>query len=58
MSDEATRAIQVMNFAYGTSHHLTKVIYRGREAVVAPEFGRLLGYTNNGSRPISERGQA
>jgi hypothetical protein len=44
--------IQLFNFIYDTDRHLTKVVYRGREAVVAAELGRLLGYTNNGSRLV------
>jgi prophage antirepressor-like protein len=44
--------IQLFNFSYDTDHRLMKVIYRGREAVVATELGRLLGYTNNGSRLV------
>jgi len=52
MGQEQMCDIQVVNFAYDTSHRLTKVIYRGREAVVATELGRFLGYTNNGSRLV------
>jgi prophage antirepressor-like protein len=52
MGQERKYDIQVVNFAYDTNHRLTKVVYRGREAVVATELGRLLGYTNNGSRLV------
>ena len=50
--DQPMNQIQLFDFAYDTDHRLTKVIYRGREAVVATELGRLLGYTNNGSRLV------
>jgi prophage antirepressor-like protein len=52
MGPEQMRGIQVLTFAYDTNHRLTKVIYRGREAVVTTELGRFLGYTNNGSRLV------
>jgi prophage antirepressor-like protein len=52
MTQEQIHHIQVVNFAYDTRHQLTKVIYRGREAVIATELGRFLGYTNNGSRLV------
>jgi prophage antirepressor-like protein len=50
--DQPMNQIQLFNFAYDTDRRLTKVIYRGREAVVATELGRLLGYSNNGSRLV------
>jgi prophage antirepressor-like protein len=52
MTQEQIHDIQVVNFAYDTRHQLTKVIYRGREAVIATELGRFLDYTNNGSRLV------
>jgi hypothetical protein len=48
----AGAVIKAVNYAYDASHQLTKVTYRGREAVIATELGRLLDYTNNGSRLV------
>ena len=50
--EQPMNPIQVFNLAYDADRWLTKVIYRGREAVIASELGRLLGYTNNGSRLV------
>ena len=50
--EQPTNQIQLLDFAYDAHRRLTKVVYRGREAVVAAELGRLLGYTNNGSRLV------
>jgi prophage antirepressor-like protein len=50
--DQYMHQIQLFNFAYDTQRRLTKVIYRGREAAVALEFGRLLGYAKNGSKLV------
>jgi hypothetical protein len=44
--------IMLFNFTFDANRKLTKVIYRGKEAVIATELGRLLGYTNNGSRLV------
>jgi prophage antirepressor-like protein len=50
--EQPMNQIQLFDFAYDHNCRLTKVVYRGREAVVATELGRLLGYTNNGSRLV------
>jgi prophage antirepressor-like protein len=50
--EQPMNQIQLFDFAYDNNCRLTKVVYRGREAVVATELGRLLGYTNNGSRLV------
>jgi prophage antirepressor-like protein len=50
--DQPMNQIQLFDFAYDAHRRLTKVIYRGREAVVATEFGRLLGYAKKGSKLV------
>lgn len=44
--------IQLLDFAYDAHRRLTKVIYRGREAVVAMELGGLLRYAKNGGKLV------
>jgi len=50
--DQPMNQIQLFNFAYDTDRRLTKVIYRGREAAIAPQLGRLLGYADKGTKLV------
>jgi prophage antirepressor-like protein len=48
--EQPMNQIQLFDFAYDAQRRLTKVIYRGREAVVAMELGGLLRYAKNGGK--------
>jgi prophage antirepressor-like protein len=50
--DQPINQIQLFDFAYDAQRRLTKVIYRGREAVVAMELGQLLRYAKNGGKLV------
>ena len=46
--DQPMNEIQILNFSF-RGKNLTKVIYKGREACIASELGRLLEYTKDGT---------
>jgi hypothetical protein len=50
--EQPINAIQVLNLEYDTGRYLTKVIYKGREAAIAQEFGCLLRYAKRGSKLV------
>jgi prophage antirepressor-like protein len=50
--EQPMNQIQLFDFAYDAQRRLTKVIYRGREAVVAMELGQLLRYAKNGGKLV------
>jgi prophage antirepressor-like protein len=50
--EQPMNEIKVFNIAYDTDHGLTKVIYRGREAAIAADLGRLLRYAKHGSKLV------
>jgi hypothetical protein len=50
--EQPMNQIQLFDFAYDAQRRLTKVIYRGRKAVVAMELGQLLRYAKNGGKLV------
>jgi len=50
--EQRMNQIQLFDFAYDAQRRLTKVIYHGREAVVAMELGQLLRYAKNGGKLV------
>ena len=52
MRQEVHEGALPLNFAYEPHRWLTKVTYRGREAAIAVELGRLLRYGKKGSNLV------
>ena len=50
--EQPMNQIQLFDFAYDAHRRLIKVIYRGREAAIAPQLGRLLGYADKGTKLV------